>query len=441
MQGRITVRLLIIVCALGVVLGAPAIAGAAEISGTVTASDTGAKLAGIGMELYYRIGDSGAWADTTTDSEGAYSFDFSTGGETARVRLMAADITGVYDGFVSNETTIGADETRTVDIALDRDTLAPQVGLFISTYGYVRYSSAAVSAQKASLPTELIHSSLVTDGTGQLVMQALDVDYANSRYFSYPNGSGIKQVGWSTDGAPWSYRGYLDATWVDWYDERPLMIYQELPLPAEGVHSVSLRATDMNGNTSKTRAQLVIVDKSAPVTTYDRKTATTKRLTLKASDRISGVAATFRRDGKTGPFRYGTSVTVPSKGSKRVQFYSLDKVGHIEKVKTLKVSAPARMSKPRPSNRYISPTQRFTVSGSVWGRRGAKGQLRIYRYQNGAYRYVSKRAFTEGSDGRYNVTLRLDPGTYRFRAFYGGYTSTWANPPVRSVVSDTVRIR
>lgn len=282
---------------------------------------------------------------------------------------------------------------------------------------------------------------MLTNGVGRLVLQADDLDYVSSRHAGLPSGSGVKEINWSVSGGPWITKNQFETTDVDWFADRPLRVTQEIPMPSEGIHTISYRATDMNGNASKVEAGLVIVDKSAPVTTYDRASATTRRLRLKASDRLSGTSATFLRDGTTGPFTYGTSVPVPSKGFKRVQFYSLDKVGNIESVKTLKISAPARVSIPRPSSRYLTPRQRFTISGSVWDRRSAKGEVRIYRYKNGAYRYLSKRAFAEGSDGKYRIALRLDPGTYKFRAYYGGYTSTWVNPPVRSALSDPVRVR
>lgn len=434
-------RLFIAACALGALLAMPTIAGAAEISGTVTARDTGAKLAGISMELYYRIGTSGNWLNTETDSAGSYRFDFDSEGQDARVRMAAGDIPGVYNSYASKETTIGADEIRTENVVLERDTIAPQISLSFDRSGSVRLASVKAASKSVPLPDEVLYGSLLTNGIGRLLLQANDIDYVDSRFSGFPSGSGVKDIGWSMSGGPWTFKNYLEATDFDYYYDRPLLVIQAIPMPPEGIHTISYSATDMNGNASRVQARLVVVDKSAPVTTYDSKTVTTKRLKLKASDPLSGVAATFLRDGKTGPFTYGTSVSVPSKGYKRVQFYSFDKVGNVENIKTLKVSAPARVSTPKASIRYLAPRQRFTVSGSVWDRRSAKGELRIYRYKNGAYRYLSKRAFAEGSDGKYRVTLRLDPGTYKFRAHYGGYTSTWANPPVRSALSDPVTVR
>lgn len=58
MRVRSAGRLFLAACVLGAMMAMPAIANAAEVMGTVTARDTGAKLAGIRMELYYRIDNS-----------------------------------------------------------------------------------------------------------------------------------------------------------------------------------------------------------------------------------------------------------------------------------------------------------------------------------------------------------------------------------------------
>lgn len=427
-------------CVLGVLLAFPAVAFAvpSSVAGTVTAAATGSKLAAIEILLHYRVGNSHTELSTTTDVNGAYSINFDLS-EDATYAVRARDLTGVYDGMASTESTMAAGDTKHVAFALNKDTLGPEIELYSGRRMFFSAKAAGALAA-AALPDGVERWAIMSDGTNNLEIEANDERYMNHRYFSWWDGSGIQSIGWAVNGGTWTFVAPLEATAASWSNDRPMWVRHQIPMLPEGAHSVSLRATDLNGN-MRNRTELVVVDMSPPVTTYDRRTANKTRITLTPADNLSGVGATLRRTGTTGAFTYGTWVSVPSTGFKTEQFYSQDKLGNVEAIKTLKVSAPAKLSTPKPSTTSVSRTRTFKVTGSVYGRVRAKGYVRIYKLRNGIYRYVSRSAFTEDANGKYSVSLKLGPGAYKFRTSHGAYTATWANPPVLSAKSARVTVR
>ncbi|PKQ16688.1 MAG: hypothetical protein CVT67_02655 [Actinobacteria bacterium HGW-Actinobacteria-7] len=428
-------------CLLGVLLAIPVTASAnlaTEVTGTVTASDTGLVLAGIPVSVYCRVGSDTWRYDGETDAEGHYIIGLDLS-EDAIFAVFASDDSGIYDSVSTAESPIAFGEIKNVDLMMAKDSTAPMVGLYADSRMLLSVKSAGQLAA-AALPDGIERWAFISDGTERMGIDADDGHYINYSYWGHYDGSGIQNVGWAVDGGAWVFKTPFETTYTDWYDDRALRTRHEIPALSEGVHTVSFQSTDANGNTSRKKSELVVVDKTAPYTTYNKAAATTKKLTLTASDALTGVLATFVRTGNTGAYKYGTAISVPSTGYKYVQFYSLDKIGNTETARKLKVSAPAKLTTPQPSTSSVSHTRSFRVVGSVYGRSKATGYVLVYKYNNGAYHYVSKKAFTEGSDGKYRVSMRLARGTYRFKTAYGAYTATWANPPVRSSRSARVNV-
>ena len=262
----------------------------------------------------------------------------------------------------------------------------------------------------------------------------------NGRNWSYSNGSGLATIEYAIDGGPWVTETPETADEVSWWDDiRPMWIYIKLgPLWRACTRSLPCHRPAWQRERPQERAHRG--RQQASVTTYGKSTPTTKRLKLIAKDSVMGIASTLVRPGAAGPFQPGTSFSVPSKGHRHVECCSVDKIGDAEAINKLTVSARATLSKPKPSTESIAHTKAFKVTGWVQGRSKASGYLRIYKQKNGGCRYVSRKAFTEGSSGKYGVSLKLPAGTCRFVATYGEYTATWANPPVRSAQS-SVRVR
>lgn len=440
MRGGTASRWILAPCLLMALLIFPAIAQAQEVTGTVTAADTGAKMLGIEISAYYRVGNN-VWSTGSvfTDADGQYTLDFNPGVDTVFFTLHATDATGTYNASTSVEATIGVGETRNVDLVMNRDTRSPMVSMYLTSGQSIGLSDLVAAGD--ALPPGIGGYSAMSDGSGDVEITADDSWYRYDRNWGYSDGSGIGNVSYSVDGRPWVTTTPEDSLYTSWYGIRPLWTRIEVPMPAEGLHTFSFKAVDKNGNSSSNRSGLVLVDKTPPVTTYDKRTATTKRIKLVASDALTGVGATFARIGASGAFAYRTTITVPSSGSKHVEYYSVDKVGNAEQVKDLTVSAPAGLSTPKPSATSVGDAQSFTVSGSVFGRSAATGYIRVYKLNHGVYRFVSKKPFTEGSDGKYRVSLNLRTGTYKVRATYGGYSATWANPPVTSKLSKKISVR
>jgi large repetitive protein len=92
-------------------------------------------------------------------------------------------------------------------------------------------------------------------------------------------------------------------------------------------------------DSSETVLAKLIIDEEAPVTTSDASTDWTNKTTtvkLSATDNETGVAATYYSLDGTN-FVEGTTFTVEHEGIQKVSFYSVDKVGNKENVKTLEV--------------------------------------------------------------------------------------------------------
>jgi hypothetical protein len=438
MRNRTALRWALILAVAVAFLAVPVLALAipsCTVTGTITAAGTGQPLAGIRIGGYYRI-DTSTWGfgSAYTNSDGQYSISFNPG-QSAIFSINAVDTTGTYDPKASTEANIEPGDTPRVDFVLSKDARAPRTQLYSDASIYMYLSS--LGRGPAALPDSLQKNALLLSGADRLYIQADDNWYFSGRYWSYSTGSGIKTLDHSIDGQAWTTQTPANAYSVNWYENRPLWIESILPSLQDGLHSLRYRATDMNGNASGTKSQLVIVDRKPPVTTYK---ATSKRLQLVANDALTGAVSTFLRTGTSGAFKYGTTISVPSSGSKHVQFYSQDKVGNGEAVRTLMVSAPAWLSTPKPSTTDVRAQRSFTVRGSVGGRVLASGYLRIYKRVGGEYQYVRRAAFTENSDGFYRVTVKLNPGIYRFVTSYGRYTATWANPPVSSARSEMVNV-
>lgn len=438
MHRRIAARWFLAVGVVIALLAIPAVAWAATVEGTVTAAATGAPLEGMRVEGYYSIGTGYWWiGSTTTDAEGHYSLSFSPG-QDVTFSVRALDLTGAYDQSLGAEQPIATDETKQVDLAMSKDTRPPVTALYLSS-GSSYYGPSSLSIA-AVIPPGFESYGLMSDGSGSLMLEADDSWYRSFKYWGYSDGSGFGTVSYSLDGQPWVTEGPSASNDVSWYDQRAIWMRVDVPMPSEGLHSIRYFAVDANGNTGKVRNALLVVDKTPPVTTYNKRTATLQKLKLTASDNLSGVTSTFMRYGTSGPFWSGTNISVPKSGSKTVQFYSTDKVGNAETPKTLLVSSKAALSTPMSSKGSVNHKYSFTVSGSVWGRTKAMGTLRIYKLKGGSYIYVGKRYYTEGADGKYHVTMNLGSGTYKFKAVYGGYTPTWANPPAASKMSSKVRV-
>ncbi|WP_248924432.1 Ig-like domain-containing protein [Paenibacillus hamazuiensis] len=112
----------------------------------------------------------------------------------------------------------------------------------------------------------------------------------------------------------------------------------------------------------------VHADTAAPVTTSDAKTGwhnEEQRITLTAADDRSGVAQTwYSLDGM--PFAEGNTVVVGSEGSHTLQFYSADRAGNRENVKSSQVEIDMTLPHIEVTAAAVEPTAEGTVSQAVY---------------------------------------------------------------------------
>ncbi|WP_286229842.1 OmpL47-type beta-barrel domain-containing protein [Neobacillus mesonae] len=107
----------------------------------------------------------------------------------------------------------------------------------------------------------------------------------------------------------------------------------------EGVNEVSFYSVDKAGNVEEVKTVKVKIDTTAPETTSnvtDKWNQGEVAVALKATDNLSGVAQTFYSVNGS-EFVEGTTFTVKDEGINEVSFYSVDKAGNKEEVKTVKV--------------------------------------------------------------------------------------------------------
>jgi fibronectin type 3 domain-containing protein/stress response protein YsnF len=104
----------------------------------------------------------------------------------------------------------------------------------------------------------------------------------------------------------------------------------------EGVNEISYYSVDIAGNVEEVKTEHVKVDKTAPETTSNITDDWFKEdvvVELTATDSTSGVAATYYSvNGQE--YEEGTTFTVTEEGINEVSYYSVDKAGNVEEVKT-----------------------------------------------------------------------------------------------------------
>ncbi|HET6350605.1 MAG TPA: carboxypeptidase-like regulatory domain-containing protein [Coriobacteriia bacterium] len=430
MQHKSNLRLFVVLCVLAIVFVFPAVAHAApsaDVTGTVTAAVGGAKLENIRVAAYYWDKNDQDWNyyfDTMTAADGTYALN-GLAPDTYVIRAWDDD-KGIYSQKLSEKFVFAGGEQKQANFALDKDMSAPYVDASYWPENYNYYSA---------IPYEALDWMWTYRGAFLGRVYGRDfievVDPYGSRSTWDLRGSGVTTLAVSVNGGPW-------ATVANTETVAPVEIVHTLRVATEGVNAISYYAMDKNGNKSPVSNDLVVIDMTPPVTTYVNDGAAVK---FNAFDALVGLGATYYRVGGVGEFVYGDTVAVPASGLKSVEFYSVDKIGNAEAVKMLTVWAPAKLSTPKVSKTSISHTKSFSVTGSVYGRSKAKGSVRVYKLSGGKYKYYMKKSFTEGSNGKFKVSLKLKKGTYKFKSSYGANSATSANMPVMSNYSAKIKVR
>ncbi|WP_421958256.1 OmpL47-type beta-barrel domain-containing protein, partial [Planococcus koreensis] len=117
----------------------------------------------------------------------------------------------------------------------------------------------------------------------------------------------------------------------------------------EGINTISFYSTDVAGNVEEVQTAEVKIDRTAPetVSNADGDWHAEFALEFTAADDKAGVETTFY-SVNGAPFKEGTNVAIIEDGVNSIEFYSVDKAGNTETVKTAQVnidlSAPETVS-------------------------------------------------------------------------------------------------
>lgn len=417
---RSTAALVVVVSLFAAMLVSPALAQAVpgvSISGTVTVS--GVATEGVRVVLHQLDQYDGDWSgvgEVLSDPQGAFAFTAPEG----EFYLRATADNNTLEAVSPRFTVALGEETSTV-LALVPETGKPRITLANRFALKAYYDDLFRGYSPDAYAREDI----------MFMLWAYDEHLVYDWYF---DGSGIASVFYSINRGPWVETKQMSDSTRNGLDVAGL-------LTADGITTLSFYAIDRNGNMSDVGSEVFYIDRVAPTADYDRRAATGRSIRLIGRDSGAGLASTFWRIGGEGAFRPGNVVPVPQAGVSTLEYYAVDKAGNLGDTKTLRIRSRAGLSVPRASTTAARAGRAFTVSGAVWRRPGASGQLRVYKLVDGRYKLVAKRGFKESSTGRYRVSLKLDRGTYRFRAFYGANTATYSNPPVSTAYSARTWVR
>jgi hypothetical protein len=117
----------------------------------------------------------------------------------------------------------------------------------------------------------------------------------------------------------------------------------------EGINTISFYSTDVAGNVEEVKTAEVKIDRTAPETVSNANSDWHAEFALEftARDDKAGIETTFY-SVNGAPFKEGTNVAIIEDGVNSIEFYSVDKAGNTETVKTAQVnidlSAPETVS-------------------------------------------------------------------------------------------------
>ncbi len=184
---------------------------------------------------------------------------------------------------------------------------------------------------------------------------------------------------------------------------------EPLQLALDGEHTIEYRSHDNAGNVEETRSVSVKVDTSPPETTaqlngtapqpsYDGEV----RISLSASDEVSGVAASEVRvdDGEWEPL--DGELTVSGVGEHVVEYRSRDVAGNVEAARSVEfeiLGSPQIALAVKPAKRRVAAKRKRTAFRAIVRSTGdvaAEGVRVCARYQKRRVRLIGKRCRTLG---------------------------------------------
>ena len=209
--------------------------------------------------------------------------------------------------------------------------------------------------------------------------------------------AGVTSVDLAVDGAAWATTAGATATTT---------------VTGDGAHVVKARATDSSGRVSSPVSIEVGIDSTAPVTRATFSTSS-RAVTLRATDRTSGVARTQYRLGSGSWTTWKGSLTVGSAAT-TLQYRSVDVAGNTEITGTLGIPAMTTTTASAPTSVKLGTTLKVSVKVTASGATPT-GTVRVL---DGS----TKVGTGTLSGGRATVTVskQLSLGTHRLTVAYDG---------------------
>jgi large repetitive protein len=172
----------------------------------------------------------------------------------------------------------------------------------------------------------------------------------------------------------------------------------------EGITQVSFYSVDNAGNQEAAKIEVVMIDNAAPVTKSDitdQWNTDSVKVNLTATDDLSGVDKTYYSINGSEYFE-GTSFTVTGEGVIQVSYYSIDKAGNQEAVKTefVKIdnAAPETVSDVTDKWNTEDVTVKLTATDNQSG-------VETTYYSVNASEYVEGTEFVVSDEGINNVSF------------------------------------
>ena len=282
--------------------------------------------------------------------------------------------------------------------------------------------SFTVTVQAVPAPTSSSTYGFAADPTSDWHASAQDVTLTAS------GGDGAaRTIHYSTDGG---------ATWAAVPGDSA-----DVNISSDGSHHVEYYASDSLATETTHDAGYVNIDTTAPVTTSadfaDNAHSDWQRgpvkVTLQASDTLSGVAATYYQVDGGQEQTYSAPFTVAGEGSHKITFHSVDELGNAEatqtgyvNIDTLPPTSSASGLQPSAHSGWRKNAQTVTLKAADSG----SGLAGIYYSIDGHSQAVYTASFTVAGDGSHVVSYHAVDAAGNTETAHVGYVNIDDRPPV-----------
>jgi hypothetical protein len=339
--------------------------------------------------------------------QGTHASDFwalSTWGDTSLKRAYSWNLDSLAPALTASASGTQNGDWYITDVSLSLSATDATSGIAPSTYRYRINNGAWQSGSSLTLSTDGIHTinAEVQDVAGNTGTRSLTIRLDKTAPTVNPSTSGIQQNGWfrtAVEAAANASDATSGLAWVEhrvnggaWYPGGLVTV------SADGVHSVTFRATDNAGHVT-TREVLFSIDNTPPLLIHSLPAPGGENswhtanviATLSASDALSGLAPDgLRFRVNDGPWQTGGSLSLDADGLHTIEAQAQDLAGNLRTLSfnvavdttppLLTVSAPEGW-------RNTGAVATATASDATSGIAAMQHRIAGGAWQNGANRF------------------------------------------------------